>query len=259
MAIDTQLPKPARPDAPVPLSLLGGELLYTGLVALGEPQAAQALAAALRQCGLQIMVADDLAHAQRLAGQVLPDVVVCDLDAHEQAEPWLLSLLGHGGHAGLAGGASVRHAVGLCADVHAAVSLGERAESAETAGRLSVLAKPVAAAAVVAEVCEALYIAAQSAGEQPVGWATGSARAHPLTPDLMLLAPTERKLFITLAQAAPRLLRRDSIREAVWPGEVVSERVVDQYVKRLRARLTQLGSPLAVTTVRGHGYRLELP
>jgi two-component system, OmpR family, response regulator len=239
----------------------GPQGLCTGLLWVAEPQVAQALAAALRLIGLQVVVANDLPHARRLAADIRADVVLCDLDADAQAAEWLHSLLQSG-----PGAPSPARSPGEPVPP----SAGTMAVSAlPPAGPVRWLHKPVATAAVVALVCEALCVsqhcaatAVPEAAERlsEAGVAAGAAAvARALGPDLMRLAPTERKLLFALAQVAPRLLRRDGIREAVWPGEAVSERVVDQYVKRLRLRLRQLGSPMAVTTVRGHGYRLDSP
>jgi DNA-binding response OmpR family regulator len=240
---------------------------FTGLLVLSEPEAAQALAAGLRQAGFQVMTAADLPHAQRIASQVMPDFVVCDLEAAPDAEAWVESLM-RGEMSGPDGG-RVLYGLGLVA----------AASPSPASAALDRVMKPMAAAALIARIADRLYVhSACTNGESHAqghwlaaasarGPGGSSARADLASdlvranhvPDLMLFAPTERKLFFALSQAAPRMLRREQIREAVWPGEAVSERVVDQYVKRLRVRLTQLGSALRVTTVRGHGYRLDLP
>lgn len=227
---------------------------FTGLLALAEPEASQALAAVLRQAGFQVMNAASLAHAQRIAGQVMPDFVVCDLELSDEAAGWVQGLMA--GELSDERSPRVKVAVGL---VNSQTPDGNTNANDD----LQLMRKPVLPAVLMARITEALYIdsncAAADASAEGYAVLRGLDAVVSQAPDLMLFAPTERKLFIALAQVAPRVLRREHIRESVWPGEQVSARVVDQYVKRLRSRLRQLASPLCVTTVRGHGYRLDLP
>jgi DNA-binding response OmpR family regulator len=237
------------------LSPWGSEVMPTGLLLMSEREAALALSSALRRSGMQAMVASDLSHAQRIASEVLPDFVVCDVQAEPTAWPWLSGLLDQRVTSELVGLSQLRCCVALVGTMDPPV------QGLKNHARLHLMSKPVSAAALVAEVAEAIYVERQcSDGEAPLLSSMVRPGPEPIAdnfPDLMLLAPTERKMFMALAAASPRVVRREGLREAVWPGEPVSERVVDQYVKRLRVRLRQLGSSLVVSTVRGHGYRLE--
>ncbi len=60
-----------------------------------------------------------------------------------------------------------------------------------------------------------------------------------------------------------RVVSRDDIVDRVWPdsaGEGVSEQAIDALVRRLRERLSEVDPENAyVTTVRGHGFRLNNP
>jgi DNA-binding response OmpR family regulator len=45
---------------------------------------------------------------------------------------------------------------------------------------------------------------------------------------------------------------------AAWPnGGMVSENTVDSYIRRIRVKLKEVGSPLHLKTVRGVGYTLR--
>ena len=45
---------------------------------------------------------------------------------------------------------------------------------------------------------------------------------------------------------------------AAWPdGAIVNENTIDSYIRRLRVKLAELGSPVEITTVRGVGFTLR--
>lgn len=73
------------------------------------------------------------------------------------------------------------------------------------------------------------------------------------------LSPTEHRLLVALVDALPRVVSRQDLRDAVWPQEVVALRSVDQYVRRLRTALAEVGAQGIVRTVTGSGYRLQPP
>ena len=71
------------------------------------------------------------------------------------------------------------------------------------------------------------------------------------------LTPTEYRLLELLMQNPGRLLTRQTILARVWGYDIeVAPNAVEQYVHYLRSKLADA---LTVTTVRGAGYRLELP
>jgi two-component system response regulator MprA len=52
------------------------------------------------------------------------------------------------------------------------------------------------------------------------------------------------------------VVRRQALVEAGWPlGAMVSDNSLDSYVRRLRAKLDQVGSGERIETVRGVGHR----
>ncbi|GAB2460369.1 response regulator transcription factor [Jatrophihabitans fulvus] len=75
------------------------------------------------------------------------------------------------------------------------------------------------------------------------------------------LTPTELRLLLELVQHPGQALTRRALLERVWEyGYVGDTRLVDACVQRLRAKVEQNPSrPTLIHTVRGVGYRLELP
>ena len=66
---------------------------------------------------------------------------------------------------------------------------------------------------------------------------------------------------LELLMSAPgRLFGREPILANVWgTSEDPLTNVVDVYIRRLRARIDREGAPALIHTVRGLGYRLEVP
>ncbi|MFZ0667040.1 MAG: response regulator transcription factor [Acidimicrobiales bacterium] len=71
----------------------------------------------------------------------------------------------------------------------------------------------------------------------------------------------EFDLLLLLVENAGRVLTRDTLIDRVWGTDYVGDtKTLDVHIKRLRAHLeTDRGSPTMITTVRGVGYRFELP
>jgi two-component system phosphate regulon response regulator PhoB len=72
---------------------------------------------------------------------------------------------------------------------------------------------------------------------------------------------TEFRLLHYLAQHAGRVFTRDQILDAVWRETTfVSPRSVDVYVRKLREKIERdPENPRFLRTVRGTGYRFEMP
>jgi len=78
----------------------------------------------------------------------------------------------------------------------------------------------------------------------------------------LLLTPTEFRLLQALMERRGRTQSRKQLLEKAWSVEAgVSERIhtrtVDMHVRRLRAKLGEVGD--WIQTVRGFGYRLKVP
>jgi two-component system response regulator MprA len=72
------------------------------------------------------------------------------------------------------------------------------------------------------------------------------------------LSPIEYRLLALLLSEPSTLVRRVDLRAAGWPaGAIVSDNTLDQYVTKLRRKLTELGAPFRIRSVRGVGYQLR--
>jgi two-component system OmpR family response regulator len=74
----------------------------------------------------------------------------------------------------------------------------------------------------------------------------------------VMLSPTEFRMLAAITSRAGEVVRRRAIVTAAWPHEaMVSDNTVDSFVRRIRVKMEQVGSPLVLTTVRGVGYTLR--
>ena len=65
-------------------------------------------------------------------------------------------------------------------------------------------------------------------------------------------------MLSALAARAGEVVRRLELIHAGWPdGAIVHDNTLDTYVKRLRAKLREIGAPSAIETMRGVGYVLR--
>ena len=72
------------------------------------------------------------------------------------------------------------------------------------------------------------------------------------------LTPTEFRLLATLAAQPGAVVRRRELIRAAWPeGAIVHDNTLDQYVARLRRKLSEVSPGAAIGTSHGVGYRLE--
>jgi two-component system response regulator MprA len=72
------------------------------------------------------------------------------------------------------------------------------------------------------------------------------------------LTPTEFRLLAALAADSEQVVRRRALVSAGWPdGAIVHDNTLDAYLARIRRKLRQAGSPAAIETMRGVGYRLR--
>jgi DNA-binding response OmpR family regulator len=71
------------------------------------------------------------------------------------------------------------------------------------------------------------------------------------------LTPTEFRLLAALLAGAGGVIRRRELLRAGWPdGAIVADNTLDQYVTRLRRKITTSGATgMRIDTVRGVGYR----
>lgn len=78
--------------------------------------------------------------------------------------------------------------------------------------------------------------------------------------DVLLLPLKEFELLTQLAQYPGRLFSRDELIRLVWGADYTGdERTVDVHIKRLRKRFANREDSFVIHTVRGVGYKLEVP
>jgi DNA-binding response OmpR family regulator len=73
-----------------------------------------------------------------------------------------------------------------------------------------------------------------------------------------MLTPTEFRMLAAITSRPGEVVRRRVVVAAAWPnGGMVSENTVDSYIRRIRVKLREVGSPMQLNTVRGVGYTLR--
>ena len=70
------------------------------------------------------------------------------------------------------------------------------------------------------------------------------------------LTPTEERVMRALLDRAGRVCSRTLLTDAGWPRGPASERILDTYVRRLRAKIPGFG--LEIRTVRRRGFLLDV-
>ncbi|MFI1096091.1 response regulator transcription factor [Streptomyces sp. NPDC020917] len=128
-----------------------------------------------------------------------------------------------------------------------------------TAGGDDYLAKPFHLVELAARIRAALRRAGREAAVEASG-----VRLDPVAHVLEVgglqvpLTPTEFRLMACVMAAPGTVVRRRALLRAAWPeGAQVSDNTLDQYMTRLRRKLREAGSPEAISTVRGVGYRFS--
>jgi DNA-binding response OmpR family regulator len=73
------------------------------------------------------------------------------------------------------------------------------------------------------------------------------------------LAVTELQIMLSLVRASGETVRRSTMERSAWSiDEPVTPNALDVSLHRLRKKLTQMGCPVEIVTVRGHGHALRL-
>ncbi|MEO6606789.1 MAG: response regulator transcription factor [Aeromicrobium sp.] len=72
------------------------------------------------------------------------------------------------------------------------------------------------------------------------------------------LTPTEFRLLAAIAGKPGTVVRRRAAVVAAWPdGSIVRENTIDSYIRRVRVKLSSIGSPVELRTIRGVGFELR--
>ena len=201
------------------LGLAGHEVLtaHTGAEALRTFGADSAVDVILMDIGLPDSDGRDVCQALRSAGQHAPMLFLTALDAPHET----LSGFSAGGDDFVSKPFEVKE---LIARVEA---LGRRGRTRPAPAPTGLVLDPTAHA---------------------VRTATGEA----------LLTPTEFRMLAAITSRPGEVVRRRTVVAAAWPdGAAVSENTVDSFIRRLRAKLEAVGSPVRIETVRGVGFRVR--
>jgi two-component system response regulator MprA len=127
------------------------------------------------------------------------------------------------------------------------------------AGGDDYLTKPFA----LAELLVRVHALVRRAGDAPVRAGSGLlldpvAHSAGHGDRRVMLTPTEFRLLGTLAAHPEAVVRRATLVAAGWPdGAVVHDNTLDAYIARIRRKLRDIGTPEAIETARGVGYRLR--
>lgn len=218
----------------------------------GQGRGAAGLAAALAERGFRSVVVDRFAEARTEARRISPDAVLIGTDPAAGDRRRFTRELAGDAAAGLALYLLAR------ADV-------EEAREALALGADDVVVPPHSAGAILVRL--GVFQSRMAAGRVPgrtVAWGR-------LTLDLtsrrvldgtqpLTLSGREFELLLHLLEAGGRVVGRDELLAAIWGGGQESGAVLDATVHRLRRKLEEVvPEPDLVETVRGVGYRLDLP
>jgi two-component system response regulator MprA len=78
------------------------------------------------------------------------------------------------------------------------------------------------------------------------------------TASSVTLSPTEFRLMAKLLTAPDAITRRRDLVSSAWPaGAIVSDNTLDQYITKLRRKLTEVESAHVIEAARGVGYRIR--
>lgn len=244
----------SHPRQSVPAA--AGSALASGepvLLVSAEAWLLELLSLQLRAAGCFPLAAASADAGRRLLAQVVPALLVLDLDGLPAADlAWALQIVQ----------VDDGHAVPLVP----LILLGDATLATAMQARASLCQpKPFEPRELVQQLLRVLRPA--TAGERPAPLQCGAVELARDQPTLRLrcgkgwveieLPRTEHRLLSCLLAEPARVHSREDICTAVWAGNPVDLRTVDQYVRRLRRSLAVAGAADLVKTVNGSGYRIS--
>jgi DNA-binding response OmpR family regulator len=256
--LQPRTPTPRLASARRPAASRAGPAATVGepvLLVSAEPWLLELLSLQLRAAACFPLAAASIDEGRRLLAQVVPALLVLDLDglpaaglawAAQQAQPEAgralpLVLLGQAQKLQAAATRAHLAAASLCQP--------KPFEPRELVQQLLGLLRPAAAHERLAPLqCGAVELAQ----DQPtLRLRRGKAWVE------VDLPRTEHRLLSCLLAEPSRVHSREDICRAVWAEHPVDLRTVDQYVRRLRRSLATAGLADLVKTVNGSGYRIN--
>jgi len=231
----------------------------TVLLVAEVPFVRELLAAHLRAAGCFPMAVATAEEGRRLSAQVVPDLIVCDVDAQPcVGAGWAFEVA-------RSSPGKVVHVAVLASDMERACG-----SDGSACGASLCVSKPIEPRELVHRLLRLLRQAGPNGPHSRAGAASKvpsieinskHATVRLLRPDgwhSLDLSRTEHRLLRFLLKNATRVHSREEIRDAVWSAAPVDLRTVDQYVRRLRRSLKAANAQDLVKTVTGFGYRIEL-
>ena len=229
-----------------PTAATYSEVVATIGICEDDPAIRRVLLDGLRLAGHEVLAAHNGAEAIRLFGGDAPlDVVILDIGLPDADGRDVCQALRAGGQQ-----APVLFLTAYDA-LHDKVS-------GFSAGGDDYVTKPFQIKEVLVRV-EALCRRAPVSAAVVDGLRLDPARHALVTDDAEVpLTPTEYRILAAIAGRPGEVVRRRAVVAAAWPdGAIVSENTVDTYIRRVRTKLEQAGTPLTLQTVRGVGFTLR--
>ncbi|HWJ83185.1 MAG TPA: response regulator transcription factor [Nocardioides sp.] len=210
-----------------------------------HPAIRKVLVRGLRQAGHDVVVAHDGREAVSRLGPEQPlDVIVMDIGLPDADGRDVVQAL---------------QAAGQRAPVLFLTALGDTHDklSGFAAGADDYVVKPFDLREVLARL-EVLARRTPNDAEPP-----GDLRLDPLSfvartdTGEVRLTPTEFRILAAVLARRGEVVRRHAVVAAGWPdGAIVAENTLDSFARRIRNKLREIDSPVALETVRGVGFRV---
>ncbi len=220
---------------------------------VGYGRGAAALADALEARDIRVLELDEFETGQREVQRLRPDLVLVGTDPAAGDPLAFMETMASGHHVVLyLADRSDRDMVGPALDM----------------GADDVVCPPHSAAAIEVrcEVARRRLGVAPAGGLPPRQVSFGTLSIDLTTRQVMdgakplTLSGREFELLVHLMEAGGKVVSRGQLLQTIWGEDQASEAVLDATVHRLRRKLDEvLASPDVVATVRGVGYRLEVP
>lgn len=228
----------------------------TVLVVIADPAVRELVALNVQHAGMYPLAVGTVHEGKRLAGEVLPDVLLLDLDAAKNDAGDLVGDFQARGHSPASTFMLTSRGESACDAIGANCGLNECVQ------------KPFSPAELIDRVMQSLRNRSMrtAARTRKLRHGVLEVDVDSLTATVMCddgprsvaLPHTGIKLLQYLVNNAHRANRREDILSAVWGGESgVGPRTVDQYIRRLRCSLDRIGAADLIRTVHGLGYRVE--
>jgi len=235
----------------------------TVLVAEDEESFVDALVIGLGREGFDVSVARDGPEALALFDAIDPDLVLLDIMLPTMSGVDVCRAIRSRSHVPIimvtAKGTEIDTVVGLEVGADDYVTKPYRLRELVARMRAVLRRSPLAAPGV--------QPAADDTGDRDAVFEVGAVRVDPDRHRVFVrgqevhLRRKEFELLVLLVENAGRVLTRDTLIDRVWGADYVGDtKTLDVHIKRLRTHVeADPSAPTIITTVRGVGYRFEIP